>query len=372
MKTYNIELKFNNDSTKQFWIDTLSIQRDCYNFISELVFKEKPILAIKVFHDKYYNLMKENFNLPSQILIKTEREVLSTYRAIASNKHKLSSFAEKKSSCLRLDKRLYSNFNKDSISLTSELKNHRTTANLMNYVKSLEMFSKYVFHDPLIFYKDNRFFLSVSFDIPEIPVQNNEILGIDLGCRRLFTTSDGDALLGKEYLKNKRKIRYLKRKLQSKKSKNAKLHLKKLSKKESNFSKNYIHHEVNQLLKTDKSILVIEDLTKIKENTKKNYGSHNNRLSQIPFYMFKQILSYKAPLVGKRVATVNPAFTSQIDSQSGVKSGSRKGRRFQSDSGTVYDADWNAAINIANKFAKHPISCELPIDGRLHLLGRLL
>jgi hypothetical protein len=46
----------------------------------------------------------------------------------------------------------------------------------------------------------------------------------------------------------------------------------------------------------------------------------------------------------------------------------------------VFDADWNAAINIARKYvqtqeahgSKHPISFSSPLDGGLNLIGRLL
>ena len=86
--------------------------------------------------------------------------------------------------------------------------------------------------------------------------------------------------------------------------------------------------------------------------------------------MFKQILSYKAPLYGKEVKTVNPYMTSQTDSQTGKWKGERKGCRFYSVNDIVYDADWNAAINIAKKSVKHPISYCLPLDGKLNILNR--
>ena len=83
----------------------------------------------------------------------------------------------------------------------------------------------------------------------------------------------------------------------------------------------------------------------------------------------KQILSYKALRAGKRVETVSPEFTSQIDSRTGSKEGClRQGCRFRTASGVVYDADWNAALNIRNRYLKHPSSTELPLDGRLSVL----
>ena len=37
----------------------------------------------------------------------------------------------------------------------------------------------------------------------------------------------------------------------------------------------------------------------------------------------------------------------------------------------VFDADWNASINIMNRY-KHSNSFDLPIDGRLNLIDRPL
>ena len=102
--------------------------------------------------------------------------------------------------------------------------------------------------------------------------------------------------------------------------------------------------------------------SKSKEGFKRK--PHNRRMHQIPFYKFKQILSYKAPLYGKTVETVSPFMTSQTDCTTGKKDGTRKNRRFYCKNGTVLDADWNAAVNIAQK-SKHPSSFKMPLDGAL-------
>jgi transposase len=72
------------------------------------------------------------------------------------------------------------------------------------------------------------------------------------------------------------------------------------------------------------------------------------------------------------VETVSPEYTSQEDCRTQSKIGClRKGCRFYTADGLVFDADWNAAINICNRYSKHPTSFNLPLDGRLNLVGRL-
>lgn len=371
--TYNIKLKFSEQKDYDFWLDMLYKQRDIYNFASKIIFEKKPNTLIKEYHDLLYNKIREKFQVSSQAIIRTEKDILSTFRSIKSNKHKIIESPKKNALSLRLDQRMYSNFNKNSIKLISSISHKRCTAYLQLYPKVTELFDSYKTCDPLVFYRNNEFYLSVTFKIPDKVKQNEDILGLDLGCRRFVTTSDGDCILSRDFNRQKRKIRYLKRILNSKKknSHSARTKLKNLSEKEHNISKQYIEKSVNTILKnTNKSIIVIEDLTAIKKNTKKKYGTHNNRISQVPFYMFKQILSYKAPLYGKEVKTVNPYMTSQTDSQTGKWKGERKGCRFYSVNGLVYDADWNAAINIAKKSVKHPISYKVPYDGALKILNR--
>ena len=46
----------------------------------------------------------------------------------------------------------------------------------------------------------------------------------------------------------------------------------------------------------------------------------------------------------------------------------RKGCRFYTADGKVFDADWNAAVNICNR--KHPTPFDLPLDGGLNFVGR--
>ena len=62
-------------------------------------------------------------------------------------------------------------------------------------------------------------------------------------------------------------------------------------------------------------------------------------------------------------------YTSQIDSRSGIKDGKRLGCRYYCSDGIVFDADWNASVNIGKR-CHHPLSNDvLPIDGALSFLN---
>ena len=95
---------------------------------------------------------------------------------------------------------------------------------------------------------------------------------------------------------------------------------------------------------------------------------HNNALSQIPLAEFREMLTHKATLAGKQVVSVSPTWTSQMDCRTGKRDGERHGCRYYCKDGIVFDADWNAAVNIAQR-ANHPTSAVLPIDGKIQVLA---
>lgn len=355
--SYNIKLSLDQKNQERV-ISTLKLYRNMFNFCSNLHFGSKKN-SITELHAKVYYPLRELYpDSPSQLVIRAEQECLSTYRSIKSNKHNLSKPVKKKNLSYRLDKRLYSFPNKKSVKLTA-LGGSRVLAQFELYPKIQTLLDSYKVLDPLIFFRNNQLWLSVTFDVPDKVVSDQKLaVGVDLGKRNLVATSDGKLISGKEYNKHKRKVRYLKRQLQSRGTKSAKRHLKKVRRKESNFSKNYIHHIANEILNTKANIIVLEDLTKIKE--KKHKYQNKNNISQVPFYLLRQIVEYKALLLGKETLLRSPAMTSQNDYR-GIKKGVRQGSQYLTSDGKIFHSDINAANNIALK-SKRPCLLINPVN----------
>lgn len=112
MKTIPFKIKFETVEEKQQIESLLESKRDCFNFLSSELYKEenwKSFLSLPKLHDKYYYILKEKFpEILSQIIIKVEQEVISTYKSIKTNKHQIDKAPCQKSLVLQLDKRLYS------------------------------------------------------------------------------------------------------------------------------------------------------------------------------------------------------------------------------------------------------------------------
>ena len=382
MRTYKVKLLFDNPQTYDLWVDRLHLVRDCYNYASTIIFNEKIQLGLKPIHSRLYYELRDKFKeLPSQMCIQVERALISNYKSVRSNGHKIDKPIQMKHPSIQLDKRLFSNLTRESFKLSNGDGNHRSEVRFVTYQKFNELAEMYKMCDPKLAYNDDTgvFYACVPFlDIPPTPHEDS-YLGVDLGIKRIATLSDGTSYSDKKYLANRRKIRHNKRILQKHKkhSHSAKTKLKKLRRKEANVSKNMCHHLSNEILKHNGSVIVMEDLTKIKQSTSKTKNGykrtrHNNMFSQVPFYQIRQILTYKALLKGKRVETVSPEYTSRQDcrTQSGVGC-KRIGCRFYTKDGMVFDADWNASINIMNRY-KHSNSFNFPIDGRLNLIDRPL
>ena len=379
--TYNTRLIFSCQEDKFKLKELLIEYTKVLNQCSILKYNSCPKSnSIKVLHPLFYHPFRnKNKHIPSQIVIKAEQECLASYRSIKSNKQKIDKPIVKKKLSLRLDKRIYS-FKNDTFSLISL--GTRIKCSYQKYDKLNELMSKHKFCDPLLFVKNQEIWISLTFKVPsqETEIKEKLALGIDLGIRRAFATSEGNIFIDKKFNKEKRMLRYLKRKLQSSGSKSAKKHLLRLRRREQNKNRNQSHILANAILSSSKNkdvnIIVLEDLKGLKK--KKHKFQNKNRISQVPFFQLKTYLEYKAPIYNKLVKTVNPSFTSQIDHRTGnqIKEARRGCRYYSRIKGIVYDADVNAAINIGRR-SRHPISQGNPLDGqatvnRPHAAGKAI
>ena len=359
--SYNVKLVFRNLEDKERVVKMLEAQRVAFNECSQLFFDlEFKDRNIKGIHGGFYgDFRKRHQEIPSQIVIRAEQEVLGVYRSIRTNKHKITEAAVKRNLSIRLDKRIYS-FKKaedKSIEFSLTSLSGRVKCKIQTYDKINEYLETYPFCDPLIFMRKGQIFMGLMFRVEDKIAANQTAVGVDLGIRVLAATSEGNLYIDKGFNARKRKLRHNKDELKSAKSlgsKSAGRHLTKLRRKEKDQNNNFTHHLANQIIRdTQAGYIILEDLSGIK--AKKNKHQNKNRISQIPLFDLKRILTYKAPLHGKQVETVNPRDTSRLDCRTNKKDGTRLGRRYLGKDGVMLDADLNAACNISIR-SKHPVS----------------
>lgn len=366
--TYNSKIIFEKESDLSSVKKVLEWHRDATNAALKTHFGSKKNSIVDLHRAFYAQYRLNNPKVPSQIVIKAEQECLKCYRTIKGNKHKISAHPIKKSLSLRLDKRLYSCrkiCDKLTISLISS--GLRVKVALQSYSKLDELLGKYRFCDPLIFEKNGDLWMSLTFDVPESPVNPLSCVGVDLGKRVAAVTSEGNFYQDKNFNNQKRKLRHLKDSLKSRASsgsRSAKKHLHKLRRKEHNKNRNQTHRLANAILsEAQGQAIILEDLKGLK--VKKHPSQNKNSISQVPLFDLRRILTYKAPIYGKTVITINPRFTSQIDHRTGRRDGVRQGRRYTCADGITLDADHNASVNIA-------LRSKLPVSDATTLRGAVL
>lgn len=193
-------------------------------------------------------------------------------------------------------------------------------------------------------------------------------VGLDLGLASLSTQSDGTKIPLPRFDKNlAKKKRYWERKLarrriralsvihEQKKLKRtleledfanytkAKRMVAKLSEKERNQRTDYIQKYTTTLVKEFDTI-VIEDLKP--SNMMKNHKLAR-AVANAGWRSLRTLLEYKTEWYGKKLIVINPAYTSQVDFETGeIQKKGLNIREYVNSNGTLVDRDVNAARNI--------------------------
>ncbi len=375
--SYKTRLIISPPNEAKLWA-MLEAERTAWNECSKYCFNLDK-RNINTLHKVFYKQYRSKNQVPSQLIIEVERSVLAAYQSAKSNNNSIDKPFVKKKLSMQFDNRTFTRKN-DIIKLTSITKHDQIICDFEVYDHFREKL-QYGILPPKVIVRNGELLMVISIDVPCPKQVRSKVLGIDLGVENLVATSDGKLYKDKTYLKNKRKVRYLKRCLKSKGTKSAKRHLKKVRNKEENQTKDFVHRLTKHVLQTNCDIIAVEKLqvkklkskqgkqirkTKDSSKTLSKKQGRNNHISQAPFALFVFVLTYKALLLGKQVITVSPYYTSKIDSRTGKRDGLRNGGRFYAKDGKVLHADINAACNIAKRhiehLPEHPCSMIVPYN----------
>jgi len=188
--------------------------------------------------------------------------------------------------------------------------------------------------------RDNGWFCLLTFE-KETPQKKEEgkVIGVDIGIKKLIVDSNR-----KEYGK---KIEFLLDKIQ-RKIQGSKAFERTL--KERDY---YVDKTVKELPLNETKMIVMEDITDIKKNTKKEKRLNKQFRSKFQRWIYSKLISRIQQLSevnGVHCQMVAPAYTSQTCNKCGfVHKLNRNGEIFECrNCGYAADADWNASLNILN------------------------
>lgn len=168
-----------------------------------------------------------------------------------------------------------------------------------------------------------------------------EVIGIDIGIKKLMTTSD-KKFYGKEIEQKMDKIQ--------RKQQKSKAFFRAL--KERN---EYINHIARQLPYTNLKTIVVENIKDIFRNSKKERKLSKVGRSKFQRWCYAHLferLKQLTEATGVHLLSVNPVYTSQKCSECGaVHKSNRSGENFRCrNCGYTIDADYNASLNILKTY----------------------
>ena len=341
-------------SPEQFNIllETMERFNEACNYISQLAFENHTSSQVKL-HHLAYRYLREHYGLSSQMAVRCVGKVVEPYR---KDKSKMCVFNSH--SAMVYDSRILAFKGLDKISIMTLHGREIIPIRFGEYQKA--RINRIVKQSDLIL-RNDVFYLAVTVDAPEkTPDDPTGSLGVDLGVIHIAVDSDGAYYSGSEVDKVREQTENLKASLQSKGTKSAKRHLKKIKGREYRFRRNTNHTISKRLVSKAKDthrLIALEDLKGIGDSTVRH--SQRRRHKSWAFNQLRQFITYKAKVAGVVVKLVDPRFTSQTCPQ--CNSVSKHNRISQSSfvcqaCGFASNADLVGAINISRRaFVNEPI-----------------
>jgi IS605 OrfB family transposase len=295
-------------------------------------------------HDLTYYSIRNHTKLSSQLVI-SSRDV-----ACAILKRYGIKPTVKKYMTVRYDHRSFSLKN-NIVSLSS------TKGRIKIPIIIPEYFNKYKDYEVRcanLFIRKNKMFLNIvvakEVDISNDFCGNGKIVGVDFGINNIAVTSEKQFFKG--VIDKINKFQRLGSSLQSKGTKSAKRHLKKISGRQKLFMTDINHCTSKRIVENlnNGDTVVMEILKGIRN---KNRGKTMNRLlSNWSFYQLNFFIKYKSIQKGIQVIEISPRYTSKTCNRCGeVYSKRPKHRGFFEclHCGYTSNADLNASFNIRNR-----------------------
>ncbi len=361
---------------------TLAEQTDCFNAVARLGFETGCRNGVELHKETYYPLRAQYPDLPSQLVCAARVKATEAVKSALTWKQKHAASYPKKvakavkagrkppvfkpvkapiSLCvpIRYDQRSYW---VKWTSLTCSLASVAGRQEMgFTVPKHGRQYIGWTVCSADLCFRQGRYFLHIVVSQPAPVVEmSEEVIGVDLGLNRPAVTSHRDFLGDRRWKEQERRLFRLRRKLQSKGTKSAKRHLKKLSGQRFRQRRDHDHVLSKRIVQhaTPGCTIVLENLKNIRETSKIGRGKKNKnvdnkrKLHSWSFAQFYSFISYKAEAHGMQVVKVDPRHTSQMCSRCGHIA--RNNRRSQSlflcrKCGYCCNADLNAAYNIRDK-----------------------
>jgi len=335
---------------------TLKEFTQAFNFVCQVGWQTQQKNGVRLHHATYYSLKELCKGLVSDLIIQARTKATEAIKSALTKKKQGKRVSQPHSKLCPARYNLHTykmDWAAQSVNLATS-PGHRLTIGfgVSEYAKK---YAGYPTDTADLIYRKGRFWLHVVVSLPNSEyVDSGEVIGVDLGLNRPAVTSRRKFLGSRHWKEVDRRSFRLRRALQSKGTKSAKRHLRKLAGRNMRFHRDCDHILSKRIVQnaTPGATIVIENLTNIRTTSKIGGGKTKRRLHSWSFAQFRSFLSYKAQEAGVRVVAIDPRHTSQTCSRCSYQH--RSNRRSQSlflcrSCAYQLNADLNASYNIRHK-----------------------
>jgi putative transposase len=337
---------------------TLSASRECFNAVAALGWERREKNGVTLHQLTYTDLRKAHPELPSQLVISARMKATEALRSTFAlqKKGKKVSAPHWDRGMVRYDVRSF------RVEKDKAIVGLSTTAGRIKFPFEVHRQAERWlgraagFATADLLRRPSGWWLHLVVDIkpPEF-VPSGRVVGIDLGINRPAVTSDARFLGQRKWKEIESRYFRLKRKLQSKGTKSAKRHLKKMRRRQRLFRRDCDHVLAKRIVESagPGGVIVVENLTNIRSRTKQRGKRQRRRHHGWSYAQLRGFVADKAEAAGSIVVAVDPRHTSQRCSKCGHVH--RRNRSTQSifrcrECGYEVNADLNGSRNVAWKY----------------------
>lgn len=297
--------------------ETMSVYRNACNYVSDYVFRTHDLKQFSL-NKALYSILREKFNLKSQMAQSVLKTVIARYKTILENQNEWIKPSFKKPQYDLVWNRDYS------------LTQNRFSINTLNGRVKLSYFSDgmskyfnhtiYKFGTAKLISKHGKYYLHipVTYEVEESNISDIcNVVGIDRGINFVVATYDSKHksgfVSGKAIKQKRAKYSKLRKELQMRHTPSSRRRLKAIGQRENRWMQD-INHQVSKALVENNpkhTLFVLEDLSGIRNATERVKTKDRYVSVSWSFYDLEQKLIYKAKQNQSSVIKVDPRYTSQ-------------------------------------------------------------
>lgn len=350
-----LRLKLHTDpAAKAALLETHRQSTECFNAVCLYGWQNGERNGVRLHKATYRDLRETHADLPSQLVVSARMKATETLKSIEERRQRGRpvSCPQSDSCPIRYDARSYWVRLVDGCASLATI-NGRVLASfsLCDYYRRYVEW-KTCSADLCYDAKREVFYLHVVVDscAPEQICEG--VIGVDLGIVEIATDSAGSNYSGEQVKSTRRRLKRIRGLLQSKGTRSAKRHLKKVRRKQARFVRDTNHVVSKSLVRTasqSRKALALEDLSNIRDRAETVSRDMRWLLGNWAFLQLRQFVAYKAEGAGVPVLLVDPRNTSRTCSACGhcAKENRKSQSKFHCLScGFDANADQNAAVNI--------------------------